>query len=70
LTNHVRTRLHTQARDVTTMSDHASFLANTVSLILDATLGMVNIDRNNILKIFSVVTVFLLPRRSSAPFTA
>jgi magnesium transporter len=29
--------------------------------VLDATLGMVTIDQNNILKIFSVVTVFLLP---------
>jgi magnesium transporter len=36
-------------------------LGNNVSFILDATLGMINIDQNNILKIFSVVTVFLLP---------
>jgi magnesium transporter len=57
----VRTRLRTQSRDVIAMSDHASFLGNNVSFILDATLGMVNIDQNNILKIFSVVTVFLLP---------
>jgi magnesium transporter len=32
-----------------------------VAFILDATLGLINIDQNNILKIFSVVTVFLLP---------
>ncbi len=43
------------------LSDHASFLGNNVSFILDATLGMISIDQNNILKIFSVVTVFLLP---------
>ena len=43
------------------MSDHASFLGTKVSFILDATLGLINIDQNNILKIFSVVTVFLLP---------
>ncbi len=61
LANDVRTRLRTQSRDVIAMSDHASFLGNNVSFILDATLGMVNIDQNNILKIFSVVTVFLLP---------
>ncbi len=48
-------------RDVTQMADHASFLGNKVNFILDATLGMINIDQNNILKIFSVVTVFLLP---------
>ena len=32
-----------------------------MSFLLDATLGMVSIDQNNMVKIFSVVTVFLLP---------
>jgi magnesium transporter len=44
------------SRDVLAMSDHASFLGTKVSFILDATLGLINIDQNNILKIFSVVT--------------
>ena len=57
----VRGRLRTLSRDVTQMADHASFLGNKVNFILDATLGMINIDQNNILKIFSVVTVVLLP---------
>lgn len=61
LSSEVRTRLRTLSRDVIALSDHASFLGNNVSFILDATLGMVSIDQNNILKIFSVVTVFLLP---------
>ena len=61
LTQELRTRLRTLSRDVIAMSDHASFLGNNVSFVLDATLGMINIDQNNILKIFSVVTVFLLP---------
>ncbi len=57
----VRARFRTLSRDVLAMSDHASFLGTKVSFILDATLGLINIDQNNILKIFSVVTVFLLP---------
>ncbi len=61
LASDVRARFGTHSRDVIAMSDHASFLGNNVSFILDATLGMINIDQNNILKIFSVVTVFLLP---------
>ena len=61
LTNEVRTRLRTLSRDLIAMSDHASFLGNNVSFILDATLDMVNIDQNNILKVFSVVTVIVLP---------
>jgi magnesium transporter len=57
----VRMRLRTLSKDVFAMSDHASFLGTNLNFLLDATLGMVNIDQNNILKIFSVVTVFLLP---------
>jgi len=57
----VRTRLRTLSHDVVAMSDHASFLATNLNFLLDATLGMINIDQNNILKIFSMVTVFLLP---------
>ncbi len=57
----VRGRLRTLSKDVVAMSDHASFLNNNLSFNLDATLGQINIDQNNILKIFSFVTVFLLP---------
>jgi magnesium transporter len=57
----VRERLRTLSKDVVAMSDHAGFLATNLNFILDATLGMVNIDQNNTLKIFSVVTVLLLP---------
>ena len=57
----VRTRLRTLSKDVVAMSDHASFLGSNLNFILDATLGMINIDQNNILKIFSVATVVLLP---------
>ena len=61
MSDEVRARYRTESRDVLAMSDHASFLGTKVSFILDATLGLINIDQNNILKIFSVVTVFLLP---------
>jgi magnesium transporter len=56
-----RTRSRVIAQDVAALIDHASFLANKITFLLDATLGMVNIEQNNIIKIFSVVTVFLLP---------
>jgi magnesium transporter len=54
-------RYRTLARDVAAMSEYASFLGDKVQFLLDATLGMVSIDQNNILKVFSVVTVILLP---------
>lgn len=61
MNNEVRKRLQSLSRDVAQMSDHVNFVGNKVQFMLDATLGMVSIDQNNILKIFSVVTVFLLP---------
>jgi magnesium transporter len=63
-----RARFRTVSRDVLAMSDHASFLGTKVQFILDATLGMVTINQNDILKIFSMVTVFLLPPTVIASF--
>ena len=68
ITQDARARFRTLSRDVIAMSDHASFLGDKVAFVLDATLGMVTIDQNNILKIFSVVTVFLLPPSVIAGF--
>jgi magnesium transporter len=68
ITQESRTRFRTLSRDVLAMSDHASFLGDKVQFALAATLGMVSIDQNNILKIFSVVTVFLLPPSVIAGF--
>jgi magnesium transporter len=61
LSTEARANMRTVARDVTALSGHASFLNEKVQFLLDATLGMVTIDQNNILKIFSIVTVLLLP---------
>ena len=61
VTPEARASLRTVARDVVALSDHATFLVGKAQFLLDATLGMVTIDQNNILKIFSVVTVLLLP---------
>ena len=63
-----RARYRILSRDVLAMSDHSTFLSNKVQFLLDATLGMVSIDQNNVVKIFSVVTVFLLPPSFIAGF--
>ncbi len=54
-------RLSSLTRDITSLSDYANFLSGKVNFILDATLGMVNIEQNNIIKIFSVAAVIFLP---------
>ena len=57
----VRARFRMQSRDVLAMSDHVSYLGNKVQFLLEATLGMVNIEQNAIIKIFSVAAVVFLP---------
>ncbi len=56
-----RVRLQTLLRDIRSLTEHATFLANRVNFILDATLGMINIEQNKIIKIFSVAAVVFLP---------
>jgi magnesium transporter len=57
----MRAQLKTMQRDVTSLTDHASYLTNKVTFLLDAMLGVVNIQQNNIIKIFSVAAVVLMP---------
>jgi magnesium transporter len=54
-------RLMTLTKDINSLSDHANFLSTNVTFLLDATLGMVNIEQNQIIKIFSVAAVIFLP---------
>ncbi len=56
-----RLRLITLSTDVASLSDHANFLSTKINFLLDATLGMVSIEQNNIIKIFSVAAVIFLP---------
>ncbi|MBY0531662.1 MAG: magnesium transporter CorA family protein [Xanthobacteraceae bacterium] len=56
-----RTHLKSVARDISSLTDHASFLANKITFLLDATLGMVSLEQNNVIKLFSVMAVTLMP---------
>ncbi len=57
----VKNRLMAIDRDVTSMLDHVSFLNSKVAFLLEATLGLINIEQNAIIKLFSVVSVALMP---------
>jgi magnesium transporter len=59
--NELRARYRSMSRDVLALADHASFLANKSSFMLQATLGLINIEQNNIIKIFSVAAAVFLP---------
>ena len=56
-----RLQLKAMQRDVGSLSDHATYLNNKVTFLLEAMLGVVNIQQNNIIKLFSVAAVVLMP---------
>lgn len=54
-------RLKALMHDAATLSDHATFMSGKISFLLDATLGLINIEQNRIIKIFSIGAVIFLP---------
>ena len=55
--NHIKV----MTRDVQSLADHTTFLSNSITFLLDAVLGVVNVEQSRIIKIFSVVAVVFLP---------
>jgi magnesium transporter len=56
-----RLQLGSMQRDVIQLSDHATYLANKITFLLDALLGVVSIQQNDIIKIFSIAAVIFMP---------
>jgi magnesium transporter len=57
----MRAQLKSMQRDVASLSDHVSYLGNKVTFLLDAMVGVMSVEQNNIIKIFSVAAVVLMP---------
>src|SRR5499426_826587 len=57
----IRSQLRGMQRDVQSLSDHASYLSGKITFVLDALLGVVSIEQNDIIKIFSIAAVVLMP---------
>ncbi|MBV9829548.1 MAG: magnesium transporter CorA family protein [Alphaproteobacteria bacterium] len=57
----VKARLETVRRDLTSLSDYDGYLINKVQLLLDASLGLINIEQNDIIKVLTVVSVVGVP---------
>lgn len=53
--------IKTLVRDVRSLVDHAGFLNNKATFLLDAVLGILNVEQNNIIKTFTVASVALMP---------
>jgi magnesium transporter len=56
-----RTKLKVLQRDVASLSDHSSYLSGKINFMLDSTLGLINLEQNQIIKIFSIAAVCLMP---------
>ncbi len=56
-----RGRLAALMHDVQTLSDHASFMSTKVGFLLDATLGLINIEQNRTFKFFTLISIIFMP---------
>jgi magnesium transporter len=56
-----RAALKGMQRDVQSLAEHATYLSQKISFLLDAMLGVVSLEQNNIIKIFSVAAVVFMP---------
>ena len=59
--NDIYPRLQLMIKDVNSLINHADFSFQRLDYIQDAALGLINIEQNEISKIFSVVAVVFLP---------
>lgn len=51
----------TTTRDIQSLSEHAAFISGNITFLLDASLGLINVEQNAIIKIVSIASVVFLP---------
>ena len=57
----VRDRIASLSTDVHSLIDHSSFLADNLTFLLDASLGLISIEQNAAMKLFSWAALVFLP---------
>ncbi len=57
----VKGRLKTAQRDLSSLGEQAGYLDGKTQFLMDATLGLIGVDQNNVMKVLSVVSVTLMP---------
>ncbi len=60
-TKEARAHVKSLSRDVQSLLDHSSFIASKLGYLQDGTLGLINNEQNNIIKIMSVAAMVFLP---------
>jgi magnesium transporter len=57
-----RGRLKLAGRDIRSLEDHVTFLSNKITFLMDATLGLISVEQNEVIRILTVgATVFFPP---------
>lgn len=57
----IERQIRTLVTDSLSLTQQTAFLSDKITFQLDATLGMINVEQNSIIKIFTVASVFFLP---------
>ena len=54
-------RLRAIDQDLHSLAEYTDFLGNKITFLLDATLGMIGIQQNQVIKLFTIMSVLFLP---------
>ena len=57
----IRAKLKSLQRDIASLNDYETHLTDKIHFLLDATLGLTNIEQNNIFRILTIVSVVGIP---------
>ena len=55
------TRLSVLLQDISSLINHSNFCFERLEYLQDTVLGLINLDQNKIMKVFTIVSVFLMP---------
>ncbi len=56
-----RDRLRLMGRDVRSLTDQLSFLSSKATFLLDATLGLISVEQNDVIRVLTVAATILFP---------
>ena len=56
-----KNRLKLLARDVRSLEDHVAFLSNKILFLLDATLGLISVEQNEVIRVLTVAATIFFP---------
>ena len=57
----IRLRSRSLSRDIQSLSEHADFISENIIFLLDASLGLISVQQNQVMKVVSVAAIVFLP---------